>query len=192
VAKLGKLGLHFYTLAQAQDPRRVDAHRPSKSIGSENTLERDVRDKSEIKLHLRRSADKIARRLRSKGLVAAGIAVKLKTADFRTLTRQQRLSEPTDVAEQIYRVGVELLDAFKHPGPFRLVGMTAYDLSQAGAYMQSGLFDSFGRRRQLEVAIDGLAARFGGKIIQRGDDLAVPSLTPNLDFLDDDVFNKGD
>src|SRR5680860_448173 len=82
--KLGKLGMHFYTLAQAQDPRRVDGHRKSKSIGSENTLARDVRDKGEIKLHLRRSADKIARRLRAKGLVASGVAVKLKSADFKS------------------------------------------------------------------------------------------------------------
>jgi len=189
VAKLGKLGLHFYTLAQAQDPRRVDGHRKSKSIGSENTLERDVRDRGEIKLHLRRSADKIARRLRSKAYVASGVGVKLKTADFKILTRQQRLPEPTDVAEQIYRVGVELLGAFKHPGPFRLVGMTAYDLARAGTFAQTGLFDQFVRQRQLEVAIDGLAARFGGKVIQRGDDLAAPRLTPNLDFLNDDVLD---
>jgi len=187
VAELGKLGLHFYTLAQAQDPRRVEGHRKAKSIGSENTFERDVRDKDEIKLHLRRSADKIARRLRSKGLICAGVGVKLKTADFKSLTRQQRLPEPTDVAEQIYRVGVELLDAFKHPGPFRLVGMVAYDLAQAGAFTQTGLFDSFGRQRRLEVAIDGLAARFGGKVVQRGDDLGAPHLTPNLDFLDEDA-----
>jgi DNA polymerase-4 len=187
VAKLGKLGLHFYTLAQARDPRRVDGRRPAKSIGSENTLEHDVRDKGQIKLHLRRSADKIARRLRSKGLVAAGVGVKLKTADFKILTRQQRLVEPTDVAGQFYTVGVELLDAFKHPGPFRLVGMSAYDLASAGGIAQAGLFDSFERRRRLEVAIDGLAERFGGKVIQRGDDLAAPvgaTLTPNLDFLD--------
>jgi len=187
VAELGKLGLHFYTLAQAQDPRRVEGHRKAKSIGSENTFERDVRDKDKVKLHLRRSADKIARRLRSKGLICAGVGVKLKTADFKSLTRQQRLPEPTDVAEQIYRVGVELLDAFKHPGPFRLVGMVAYDLAQAGAFTQTGLFDSFGRQRRLEVAIDGLAARFGGKVVQRGDDLGAPRLTPNLDFLDEDA-----
>src|SRR5665811_395163 len=190
--RLGKLGIHFHTLAQAQDPRRVEAHRKSKSIGSENTLARDVRDKDEIKLNLRRSADKIARRLRAKGLVASGVAVKLKSADFKSLTRQQLLTEPTDVAEQLYIVGVELLDAFKHPGPFRLVGMTAYDLAPAGGNAQTALFDNFGRRRQLEVAIDALAARFGGKIVQRGQDLtqdiAAPSgitLTPNLDFLDD-------
>lgn len=187
VDKLGKLGLHFYTLSQAKDPRRVESHRRAKSIGSENTLARDVRDKAEIKLHLRRSADKIARRLRAKGLVAYGASVKLKTADFKILTRQHHLSEPTDVAEQLYSIGVELLDAFKHPGPFRLVGMSAYDLAPAGGVTQGGLFDTFGRRRQLEVAIDTLAARFGGKVVQRGDDLGERgiSLTPNLDFLDD-------
>jgi DNA polymerase-4 len=187
---LGKLGLHFYTLAQAQDPRRVEGHRSSKSIGAENTLARDVRDKSDIKFHLRRSADKIARRLRRKGFVAFGVGVKLKTADFKILTRQQRLTEPTDVAEQLYTVGVELLDAFKHPGPFRLVGMVAYDLTQVATVTQSALFDTFGRRRRLEVAIDTLAERFGGNAVQRGDDLATPSgmtLMPNLDFLDDGI-----
>ena len=185
--KLGRLGRHFYTLAQAQDPRRVEGHRKSKSIGSESTLARDVRDKGAIKLQLRRSADKIARRLRMKGLVAYGVGVKLKTADFKILTRQQHLPEPTDVAEQLYRVGVDLLDAFKHPGPFRLVGMSAYDLAPAGGVTQSPLFDTFGRTRKLEVAIDTLAARFGGKVVQRGDDIGTRgiSLTPNLDFLDD-------
>jgi len=186
--KLGKLGLHFYTLSQAQDPRRVDGHRTSKSIGSENTLARDVRDKNEIKLHLRRSADKIARRLRAKGLVASGVAVKLKSADFKSLARQQLLPEPTDVAEQLYGVGVDLLDAFQHPGPFRLVGMSAYDLTPVGGIAQSALFDNFGRRRQLEVALDTLAERFGGKIVQRGEELGAGrglTLTPNLDFLDD-------
>lgn len=187
VDKLGKLGLHFHTLAQAKDPRRVDSHRKSKSIGSEATLSRDVRDKEEIKLHLRRSADKVARRLRAKCFVASGVGVKLKTADFKSLTRQHHLSEPTDVAEQLYRVGVDLLDAFTHRGPFRLVGMTAYDLMQAGAATQGGLFDTFGRRRQLEVALDTLAARFGGKAVQRGEELGARgmTLTPNLDFLDD-------
>ncbi|HUU25008.1 MAG TPA: DNA polymerase IV [Methyloceanibacter sp.] len=186
--KLGRLGLHFHTLAQAKDPRRVEGHRRSKSIGSENTLARDVRDKGEIKLHLRRSADKIARRLRTKGFVASGVGVKLKTADFKILTRQHHLPEPTDVAEQLYSVGVALLDAFNHKGPFRLVGMTAYDLAQTGGATQTALFDTFGRRRQLEVAIDTLAARFGGNVVQRGEELDARgglTLTPNLDFLEE-------
>jgi DNA polymerase-4 len=188
-AKLGRLGLHFYTLAQAQDPRPVDGRRASKSIGSEHTLDKDVRDKAEIKLYLRRSADTIGRRLRKKGYVAFGVGVKLKTADFKILTRQQRLAEPTDVAERLYTVGVELLGQFNHPGPFRLVGMVAYDLTGAGDLMQAGLFDTFARRRRLELAIDDLAERFGGDVICRADDLAKPrgmTLAANLDFLDDE------
>jgi len=125
-----------------------------------------------------------------KGLVACGVGVKLKTADFKSLTRQQHLPEPTDVAEQLYTVGVALLDAFTHRGPFRLVGMTAYDLSHAGGVAQAGLFDNFGRKRKLEVAIDTLAARFGGKVVQRGQDLAGTggmTFTPNLDFLDESL-----
>ncbi len=188
-AKLGKLGLHFYTLAHAEDPRPVDGRRAPKSIGSEQTLENDVRDKAEIKLHLRRAADIIARRLRKKGYVAFGVGVKLKTADFRNLSRQQRLAEATDVAERLYEVGVELLGAFSHAGPFRLIGMVAYDLARAGELAQGGLFDAFARRRRLELAIDRLAERFGGDVVQRADDLAEPrgvALAANLDFLDDD------
>lgn len=188
-AKLGKLGLHFYMLAHAQDPRPVDGRRAPKSIGSEQTLEKDVRDRAEIKLHLRRAADIIARRLRKKGYVALGVGVKLKTADFKSLTRQQRLAEATDVAERLYEVGVKLLDEFSHTGPFRLIGMVAYELARAGELTQSGLFDTFARRRRLELAIDRLAERFGGNVVQRADDLAEPrglALAANLDFLDDE------
>ena len=99
-AKLGSAGLHFHTLAQAEDPRPVIGRRASKSIGSEHTLDEDVREKADIKFHLRRSADTIGRRLRKKNYVAFGVGVKLKTADFQMVTRQQRLSEPTDVAER--------------------------------------------------------------------------------------------
>jgi hypothetical protein len=68
--------------------------------------------------------------------------------------------------------------------------MTAYDLSSAGGTAQTGLFDTFGRRRRLEVALDALAERFGGGAVQRGDDVATPrgvALTPNLDFLDEAI-----
>lgn len=188
-AKLGKLGLHFHTLAQAEDPRRVDGGRLSKSLGSEQTLEHDIGDEAAIKLHLRRAADTIGRRLRKKGYLACGVGVKLKTADFRILTRQQKLAEPTDVAERLYAVGAELLRKFGHAGPFRLIGMAAHDLARAGDRQDSGLFDSFARRRRLEVAIDALAERFGGNVVCRADDLREPrglDLSPTLDFLDDE------
>jgi DNA polymerase-4 len=194
-AKLGKLGLHFHTLAQAQDVRKVDGGRLSISLGSEHTLDRDIRDEATIKLHLRRAADTIGRRLRKKNYVALGVGVKLKTADFQILTRQQKLAEPTDIAEQIYAVGAELLRKVRHPGPFRLIGMVAYDLIGVGDRGESDLFGNFARRRRLEVAIDTLAERFGGNVVCRADDLALPrfiNLSPTLDFLDDELPDSGD
>jgi len=187
-AKLGSAGLHFHTLARAEDPRPVIGRRASKSIGSEHTLDEDVHEKADIRFHLRRSADTIGRRLRKKNYVAFGVGVKLKTTDFQIVTRQQRLGEPTDVAERLYSVGVALLNHLDHPGPFRLVGLAAYDLVDIDNLTQLDLFSAFARRRQLEVAIDGLTERFGTNVVHRADDLNKRpgmSVAPTLDFLDD-------
>jgi DNA polymerase-4 len=175
LAKLGKAGLHFHAFAHAEDPRPVTGHRARKSIGSEHTLESDISDEAEIKLHLRRSAEAIGRHLRQKGCLAFGVSVKLKTADFQILTRQRRLSEPTDVTETMYSVGVQLLNAFDHPGPFRLVGMAAYDLVGIEDKVQLDLFSTSTRQRRLEVAIDQLANRFGANVIHRANDVTPPS-----------------
>jgi DNA polymerase-4 len=187
-AKLGSVGLHFRRLAHAEDPGRVIGTRASKSIGSEHTIAKDVRARADIKFHLRRSAETIARRLRKKNYVAFGVGIKLKTANFQIVTRQQQLAEPTNVAERLYSVGVSLLDHVDHPGPFRLVGMAAYDLTGTGDLMQHDLFSAFTRQRRLEVAIDELIERFGTDIVHRANDLSnstSATLASTLDFLDD-------
>jgi DNA polymerase IV len=187
-AELGNSGLHFHALAHAQDSRPVLGRRLSKSIGSERTLEKDVHKKADIKFHLHRSAEAIGRRLRQKGYVAYVVATKLKTAEFQILTRQRRLGEPTDVTDQLYSVAVDLLDEFSHPGPFRLVGMAAYDLMALDNQAQLSLFSPLVRQRRLEVAIDALAVRFGAEVVHRASDLNAPlefGISPNLDFLED-------
>lgn len=185
---LGRLGAHIHALAHALDPRAVEGGRSSKSIGSEVTLEYDIPIGDEMKRHLRRSAEDIGRRLRRKRYVASGVRVKLKTADFRILTRQHHLARPTDIAEAIYHVGVTLLEAFGEQGPFRLVGMAAYDLSREAEKTQTDLFAAGGeRRRKLEVAVDEIAERFGANTLRPAADLASgPRGGHNLDFLDDD------
>ena len=65
----------------------------------------------------------------------------LKTAHFEMLTRQCLLLRATDVADVLYETADRLLDSFGHPGPFRLVGMAAYDLSPVGSPEQLALFD---------------------------------------------------
>jgi len=181
--KLGNTGRHFYALAHAKDPRPVEGRRSFKSIGSETTLAKDVHDKNEIRRYLRRSAEDIGRRLRRKRHVAFGVRVKLKTSEFRILTRQHQRKQPTDVAEELYADASAILDEFEQPGPFRLVGMTAYDLVAVGETAQLDLFGSRARRRRLETAIDQLTQRFGPNILRRADDLGEAGETPNLDFM---------
>jgi DNA polymerase IV len=190
--KLGKAGLHFHTLAQAEDPRPVSGGRQSKSIGSEHTLEEDVRAKSDIERHLHRSADAIGRRLKKKSYVAFGVGIKLKTSDFQILSRQRRLCEPTDVTARLYSVGLDLLSKLQHPGPFRLVGMVAYDLVGIDHVAQLDMFSPLARQRRLEIAIDALATRFGTDVVSRANDFAGKGevhFAPTLDFLDDHILD---
>lgn len=184
--QLGSLGQRFHQLANAQDPRSVEGRRANRSMGSERTLASDIGKRSEIVSHLRRSAHRIARRLRHKGWQAGGVRVRLKTADFHLLTRQCTLAEPSDVAEELLAAAEVLLDRFTHKGPFRLVGMAAHNLVVAQQPQQMSLLDDTPDRRRLEVTIDQLSERFGDGVVVRAKDLNVTTVidaTPNLDFM---------
>lgn len=184
---LGAAGRHFYQLSQARDPRRVARGRTSRSIGSDRTLRKDVSHPHDIKPHLRRAAERIARRVRAKAYMAGGIRVRLKTAQFDMLTRQQQLPAPADTASAFYATACRLLSQFDHPGPFRLVGMAAFDLDWRQQPLQMDLFESAGPRR-LETTIDQLITRFGKDTVMRAADLnhqgTVSSNGVNLDFMD--------
>ena len=184
---LGAAGAHFYRLAHALDPRPVERGRTAKSVGSDRTLSRDVSERAEIELHLRRAAERVARRLRAKDYVARGIRVRLKTTRFEMLTRQRRLRRPDDTADTFYAVSRGLLDKFDHPGPFRLVGLAAFDLEWRDRPLQLDLFTDR-KPRDLETTIDGLIARFGKGVVMRASDLGRPGTVldqgVNLDFLD--------
>lgn len=189
---LGGAGKHFLSLSRGEDPRGVEGRRSSKSVGSETTLHSDVSDRQELARHLRAACDKVGARLRRKGYRAWGVRTKLKTVQFELLTRQMRLGEPTDVAETLYASAAGLLKAFDHPGPFRLVGMAAYDLTRGDDTQQFDLFADGGRARRLETAVDALTQRFGAAVLRRADDLTrrrAANASPNLDFLDEDEAN---
>ncbi|TDJ36801.1 MAG: hypothetical protein E2O54_16355, partial [Gammaproteobacteria bacterium] len=118
-----------------------------------------------------------------------GVRIKLKTSRFKSLTRQRRLSEPSDVADTLYHATHPLLDELLPFGPFRLVGLAAFDLSRREGPEQPELFDDERRSRDLEKVIDGLLERFGDDTVFRAADLvrdrALGRQGPSLDFLDD-------
>ena len=186
--RLGSLGAHLHALANARDPRAVQRTRVARSIGSDRTLITDVSRREDIEEHLRRAADRIGRRLRAKRCVAGGVRVRLKTSRFRMLTRQRKLRNPVDLGAELLAAGRSLLDQFGEPGPFRLVGMAAFDLTRRHGDRQPDLFEDHAAR-QLETAVDDLMRRFGRGVLVRARDLAAAGTVAgdgvNLDYLDE-------
>lgn len=186
---LGRAGARLHALANADDPREVEPARASKSIGAERTLEHDVAEPREIEAYLRRTAEAVGRRLRRNGVVARGVRVKLKRTDFQLLSRQTTLAEPTDSTARLFATAQALLPAFGASGPYRLVGLAAYDLEAPAESPQLGLeLDGQRRARELDGVLDAIAARFGPGAVRRASELtgdATLGTAVNLDYLND-------
>ncbi len=186
--ELGAVGRRFAELAQGRDFRGVSGSREARGLSSERTLETDIDSRAEIEAYLRSAAETVAARLRRRARRARGVRVKLKRTDFRIVTRQRLLSAATDVAAELFAASLSLLDGIADLGPFRLVGLGAFDLCTGLADSQLALPIEDRRARLLETTIDGVRARFGTEAVQRASELVADhgvGVASNLDFLDD-------
>lgn len=163
--RLGRHGPVLRLRALGIDPEPVVPRRPPKSISHEHTFDVDTADPEVIEATLLALAEGVAGRLRASGARAGTVAVKIRDARFRTITRQVRLAEPTDLAESIWRAALELVRPEVRGVRVRLLGIAAEHLETA---TQLGLFDaSLERRRRLERAADELRRRFGRRAVIR-------------------------
>jgi DNA polymerase-4 len=124
------VGAHLYALAWGRDERAVIPGLPDKSIGAEETFATDVDDPEVIRRELLRLSGRTARGLRAGGSVARTVVVKLRLANFTTITRSRTLPEPTDVARKIYATACDLYAAagLDPRARLRLVGVRAAGL----------------------------------------------------------------
>jgi len=162
------LGSHFHRLASGQDARRVEPGQARKSVGHESTFAVDVADRARVARTLLDLVEQVARRLRRAGLAGRIVHVKLRTADFATVTRQRALPAPADTTEAIWPTARALLArADTTRQPIRLVGVS---LSDFDTEAQLGLFaDERDRRsRRVAAAVDRLVERFGADVVKRG------------------------
>ena len=167
---LGKANAeHLTALAQGRDDRRVTVDTAEKSMGAEETFAVDVTDPERIRRELLRLSGRTARSLRSAGCAARTIVIKLRLADFTTMTRSRTLPEPTDVAQRIYATACELYGAsgLDARARLRLDGVRATGLVRAtGAATQL----AFGERpvswREAERTVDLIASRFGADAVR--------------------------
>lgn len=164
---LGAGGEHVYRLAWGIDPRVVTPVRLEKSIGAEETFAVDTADDALLHRELLRLCHRTAERLRASGLVTRTVALKLRYADFSTVTRSRTVHAPLDSAQLLYAVAVQLLESLgDRPMTVRLVGVRAEQLEAAA---QTSLQLSFDRRddnwRAAEQALDRVTEKFGSKSV---------------------------
>jgi DNA polymerase-4 len=126
---LGSRGTMLLEMARGIDDRSVETERERKSVGSETTFPRDLEDGAELRAELRRVALDAARRLAASEAEARTVVLKLRYADFRTISRQNSAAVATADAEEITGRAEELLNAVVEEGAkFRLVGVHCTNL----------------------------------------------------------------
>ena len=169
--RFGKHGGSLGARARGIDPDPVGGGDPAKSIGHEHTFDVDTSDPELIERTLLAMADGVASRLRSAGFKAGTVTVKIRDSSFRTITRQRTLADPTDLAEPIWRIALELARPEVRGLKVRLLGVTA---SHLGEREQLGLFDAgldagkgSERRRKATQAADAIRRRYGDRAVTR-------------------------
>ncbi|SPH24433.1 DNA polymerase IV [Defluviimonas aquaemixtae] len=168
--RFGQIGDRLWHLARGEDYRRVNPHEPMRSISAETTFNEDIAERDLLEGHLWRLSERVADRAKAKDLAGRTVTLKLKSADFKTISRRHTLREPTQIADRLYREAADLLVHVKEEGPFRLIGVGLSDIVPAReADLTADLLDpQAARRAEAERATDAIRARFGPDAIVKG------------------------
>jgi DNA polymerase-4 len=164
VARLGPHGPDLLDLAFGRDARAVEPFSPPKSMGAETTFGRDCRDSARLEETLRAQAERVARELRAESLAACRVTLKLRWADFQTLTRSHT-GDPTQDGLEIYRRAAMLLARERLIQPVRLIGVSASTFRPQASGQLPLLDPAAVRREQLARAVDRITGRFGRSAI---------------------------
>jgi DNA polymerase-4 len=167
--RYGVEGQRLARLCRGLDDRDVNPERERKSVSAENTFERDIASFRPLEKRLWAAAEEVADRLKEKRLAGATVTLKLKTADFRILTRARSLESPTQLAGTIFSVSRELLAREINGTRYRLLGVGVSALAEADEADPADLIDTGATRRAAaERAIDRVRGKFGHEAMVKG------------------------
>ncbi len=153
-------GARLHQLAQGIDPRTVSSRVTEKSVGQEVTFEVDVTDPQLLRRALLRQSSEVAARLRSAGLVGRTVVLKLRFADFSTITRSRTLGEATYLGRRIFEEVRVVYDQLGEHRPVRLIGVRVEQLASS-TDRQPALWDPDAGWREAELTIDEVSEKFG-------------------------------
>ena len=163
----GKQGERLFERARGIDESDVVADTEAKSISHETTFSDDVGDEKELRRTLALLADRVSARLRQEGLAASTVGVKVRLADFTTMSRERSLKEPVNADNDIFSTSWTLFGETPLGGQkIRLLGVTASRLDRPSSQMS--LFSGEGEKsRNAMKAIDSIRQKFGDDAIGR-------------------------
>jgi DNA polymerase-4 len=163
--RLGKtMGSHLSDLARGRDDRPVAPAGPAKSLSVEDTYPADLAGRPALEAQLLGLADRLASRLRRAGVAGHTVALKVRFADFSTISRSRRQPGPVDTAHDLYRAALALLDrAEVGARPVRLLGLGVEGLEEGASSRQLGL--EARPWKELETAVDRVRDRFGREAV---------------------------
>ncbi|MBM3731245.1 MAG: DNA polymerase IV [Actinobacteria bacterium] len=156
-------GSSLYELAWGRDYRDVETQRVDKSVSSSETFDEDLDNQEEILKILLRLTERSAERMRAKGYAAQTISIKVRFADFKTISRSKTLDLPTVTTWEIFEVVKNLYQALDLAGVLvRLVGVSLDSLVENDDIQQMVLGQRASGWRQVDRVADRIRARFGG------------------------------
>jgi len=170
-ARFGQRGRDLHRYARGIDDSPVVVEREEKSLSREVTFAEDVGDREVLRKTLLSLSEDVARRLRKRGLQGRTVKLKLRYADFTTLTRQVTLDAPTDLEQVVFDQAVRLLEkAWDRCRKVRLIGV---GVSKFGPEeRQLSLFEGTGegkaeKLRRLSQVVDRIREKYGDEAIRR-------------------------
>jgi DNA polymerase IV len=167
-------GPHLHALAWGGDDHTVVPRRshdePDRSMGADETFGRDTDDPGVVRRELLRLSAKVAGRMRAAGVAGRTVTLKVRFADFVTITRSRTLPDPTDLTTEIYAVACSLYAALRlERARIRLVGVRVEGLLDARrATRQLVLGDRDHGWSEAERAVDRATRRFGASVVRPG------------------------
>jgi DNA polymerase-4 len=170
--RLGAAGAVLHSYARGIDDREVEAPGEAKSISQELTFARDTLDRNFLEANLHSLCQEVCQDLRSQNKRAKCVAIKLRYADFKTITRQVTLHEAIDVTQVIFATAQQLLNKTlaKQEKPIRLIGIRVSSL--VGEEKQLPMFDArVAKLGHLDQAVDKIRKKYGSSAIKTGDDI---------------------
>ena len=161
-------GAHLSALAWGRDERSVVPHEPDRSLGAEHTFATDIDDPAVVARELLRLSERTAARLRATGQVGRTVSIKVRFADFTTITRARTLPEATDVGRLVYDTAMGLYDALGlERARIRLVGVRVEAILDADDQPhQLQLGEREHGWRSAEQAVDRATRRFGAGAVR--------------------------